>query len=73
MKRKKNKEYKESQIATINIFCFTYFIKKIYFVRKNSLKKSSLYHHILFTVSIALQDIWNAVKDDTHMTSMKIV
>ena len=44
MKRKKNEEYKESQIIAINIFGFTCYIKN------HSLKKPSLYHHILLTV-----------------------
>ena len=45
MKKKKNKEYEESQIATIHIFGF-----ELYFTRKHNLKKSCLYHQILFTV-----------------------
>ena len=43
MKKKKNKEYEESQIATIHIFGF-----ELYFTRKHNLKKSCLYHQILF-------------------------
>ena len=35
MKRKKNEEYKKSQITTINIFGFT-----VFFAQKHSLKKS---------------------------------
>ena len=50
MKRKKNEEYKESQTTTINISGFTSYIKKKYFAQKHSLKKSSLYHHILFKI-----------------------
>ena len=49
MKREKNKEYKESQITTINIFGFAFYMKN-YILLKNSLEKSSLYDHILFTV-----------------------
>ena len=30
MKRNKNEEYRESQITTINIFGFTFYIKKYY-------------------------------------------
>ena len=36
--RKKNKEYGESQITTINILSFGY--KKLYFAQKLSLRKS---------------------------------
>ena len=50
MKRKKNEEYMESQITTINIFDFTFFIKKLYFAQKYSSKKQFLSHHILLTV-----------------------
>ena len=45
VKRKKNEEYEESQTATICIFGF-----KLCFAQKQSLKKSCLYHQILFTV-----------------------
>ena len=45
MKRKKNEEYKESQITTIHISGF-----KLYFARKHNLKKSCLYRQVLFTV-----------------------
>ena len=45
----KNEENWESQI-TINIFGFIFYMKKSHFARKNSLKKPSPYHHILFTV-----------------------
>ena len=45
LKRKKNEEYEESQITAIYIFGF-----KLYFARKHNLKKSCLYHQILFTV-----------------------
>ena len=34
MKRKKNEEYKESQIITINIFGFTFSIEKYIFCSK---------------------------------------
>ena len=47
MKRKKNEEYEESQITTIYIFGF-----KLYFARKHNLKKSCLYHQILFTAFV---------------------
>ena len=39
VKRKKNEEYKESQITKIYILGF-----KLYFARKHNLKKSCLYH-----------------------------
>ena len=45
MKRKKNEAYEESQITTIYIFGF-----KLYFARKQNLKKSCLCHQILFKV-----------------------
>ena len=53
MKTKKNKEYKESQITTISIFGFTFFIKN-YILFKNIVVKgkkvkSNLYHHTSFT------------------------
>ena len=54
--RKKTKEYEESQITTIHISDFTFYIKKLYFAQKHSLKKSSLYHQILFSFH-TLQDI----------------
>ena len=44
-KRKKNEEYEESEITTIYIFGF-----KFYVAWKHHLKKSCLYHQILFTV-----------------------
>ena len=40
MNGKKNEEYKESQITTINIFGFTFYMEKIYFTRKHNLKKA---------------------------------
>ena len=49
MKRKKNKECRESQITTINVFGSTFYVKN-YILLKNMVWKSSLYHHILFTV-----------------------
>ena len=52
MNRKKNEEYKESQITTINTFGFAFYMKNYYFARKQSLRKkpSRLYRYILFTV-----------------------
>ena len=54
MKTKKNEEYKESQITTISIFGFTFFIKNYILLKNIVVKgkkvKSSLYHHISFTV-----------------------
>ena len=56
MKTKKNKEYKESQITTMSIFSFTFFIKKYILLKDIVLKdkkvKSSLYHHISFTIFV---------------------
>ena len=53
MKTKKNKEYKESQITTISIFGFTFFIKNYILLKNIVVKgkkvKSSLYHHTSFT------------------------
>ena len=49
MKRKKNEEYKESQIATINIFGFTFY-RKNYILLESIIEKSSLCQYILFTV-----------------------
>ena len=54
MKTKKNEEYKESQITTMSIFGFTFFIKN-YILLKNLVVtgkkvKISLYHHISLTV-----------------------
>ena len=46
MKRKKDEEYKESQITTIYIFDF-----KLYFARKHSLQKRCLY---LYTMQFYL-------------------
>ena len=37
MKRKKNEEYMESQVATIKMFGFILY-KKLYFARKHNLK-----------------------------------
>ena len=39
MKWKKIKEYKKSQITTMNIFNFIFYIKNTYFAQKHSLKK----------------------------------
>ena len=39
MKRKKNEEYRESQITAMNILGFYLLFKTLYFVRKHSLKK----------------------------------
>ena len=50
VKRKKNEEYDESQITTIYIF-------KSYFAQKYNLKKSCLYHQILYISFYAFQDI----------------
>ena len=50
MKTKKNEEYKESQITTMSIFGFTFFIKNYILLKNIVVKgkkvKSSLYHHI---------------------------
>ena len=55
IKAKKNSKYKESQITTTGIFCFTFFIKNYIFLKnivvvKGKKVKSSLYHHISFAV-----------------------
>ena len=54
MKTRKNEEYKESQITTMSIFGFTFFIKNYILLKNIVVKgkkvKSSLYHHISFTV-----------------------
>ena len=55
MNTKKNVEYKESQIRTMSIFGFTFFIKNYILLKnivvvKGKKVKSSLYHHISFTV-----------------------
>ena len=54
-RQKKNEKYGESYITTICVFGF-----KLYFVGKCNLKKSCLYHQILFSF-YALQDIRNTV------------
>ena len=56
--RKKNEEYEENQITTIYIFGF-----KLYFARKHNLRKSCLYHQILFTVFMRCRyaDIWKTL------------
>ena len=54
MKTKKNEEYKESEITTMSIFDFTFFIKNYILLKNIVVKgkkvKSSLYYHISFTV-----------------------
>ena len=45
VRRKKNGENEENQTTTVYIFGF-----KLYFAGKYSLKKTVLYHQILFTV-----------------------
>ena len=54
MKTKKNEEYKESQITTMSIFGFTFFIQSYILLKtivvKGKKVKSSLYHHISFAV-----------------------
>ena len=54
MKTKKNEEYKESQITIMSVFGFPFFIKSYVLLENIIVKgkkvKSSLYHHILFTV-----------------------
>ena len=54
MKTKKNEEYKESQITTMTIFGFTFFIKNYILLKNIVVKgkkvKSNLYHHISFAV-----------------------
>ena len=54
MKTKKNEEYKESQITTISIFGFTFFIKNYILLKNIVVKgkkvKSNLHHRIFFTV-----------------------
>ena len=47
MRRKKIEEYRESQVTTINIFDFTFYL--LYFARKHSLKK------VVYTVAFYLQ------------------
>ena len=54
MKIKKLEEYKESQITTMSILGFTFFIKNYILLKNIVVKgkkvKSSLYHHISFIV-----------------------
>ena len=52
MKRKKNEEYKESQVTTIIIFDFTFYL--LCFARKHSLKK------VVYTVAFYLQFLYVA-------------
>ena len=71
MKKKKNEEYKESQIKTMNIFFgFTFFIKN-YILLKNIVSKKVVYipSHFIYSFN-ALQDIWNAVM--MHQSSLYI-
>ena len=49
MKREKNKEYKESQITTINIFGFTFYMKN-YILLKNTVWKK-----LAYTITFYLQ------------------
>ena len=60
MKRKKNEGYKESQITTINIFGFTFYIEN------HILFKSTFWRKVVYAItftysSYVLQNIWNAV------------
>ena len=70
VKRKKNKEYEESQITTIYIFGFI-----LYYARKHNLKKSCLYHQILFTVFMCCMIIYIILcihsNDDIHNSNDK--
>ena len=54
MKTKKNEEYKKSEITTMSIFDFTFFIKNYILLKNIVVKgkkvKSILYYHISFTV-----------------------
>ena len=54
MKTKKNEKHKESQIATMSISGVTFLIKNYILLKNIVVKgkkvKSSLYHHISFTV-----------------------
>ena len=54
MKTRKNEEYKESQITTMSIFGFTFFIKSYILLKNIVVKgkelKSSLCYRIPFTV-----------------------
>ena len=52
MRRKKNEEYRESQVTTINFFDFTFYL--LYFARKHSLKK------VVYTVAFYLQFLYVA-------------
>ena len=70
VKTKKNKEYEESQITTIYIFGFI-----LYYARKHNLKKSCLYHQILFTVFMCYMIIYIILcmhsNDDIHNSNDK--
>ena len=59
IKRKKNEEYRESQITTINIFGFTFYIKNHILLENIACKR--VVSTIIFYLRYALQDIWNAV------------
>ena len=58
--KEKRQINKESQITTINIFGFFFYIKN-YILLENIVWKNSLYHHISFTVFVSWRDIWNAI------------
>ena len=58
--KEKRQINKESQITTINIFGFFFYIKN-YILLENIAWKNSLYHHISFTVFVGWRDIWNAI------------
>ena len=58
IKRKKNEEYRESQITTINIFGFTFYIKNHILLENIACKR--VVSTIIFYLRYALQDIWNA-------------
>ena len=63
MTRKKNVEYKKSQITTMNMFNFTFYIKR-YVLLKNivweKVVSAITFYHFIYGF-YALQDIWNAV------------
>ena len=64
VKRKKNKQYEETQIATTYIFGF-----KLYFAQKHSLNKSCLYHKFYLQVLCVagyLKHINNTQKLNIH-------
>ena len=49
MKKKENKESRETQITTMSVFGLTFHIKN-YILLENIVWNNSLQHHILFTV-----------------------